>query len=103
MQSRPSTLWLILAVPVMLALGRGTASAELRAEQLKRLVTDAIPILVVHPICDSVLTYYEIDMIRRETRWNSPSTVNRPSPSNAVRSPMCPCRQLKLLACEPSL
>jgi len=28
MQSRPSTLWLILAVPVMLALGRGTAQAQ---------------------------------------------------------------------------
>jgi hypothetical protein len=24
--------------------------------------------LVVHPVCDSVLTYYEVDMIRRETR-----------------------------------
>lgn len=47
--------------------GRGTASEELRAEQLKRLVTDAVPLLVVHPASSSVLTYYEMDMARRET------------------------------------
>ena len=47
--------------------GRGTASTELRAEQLKRLAAEAIPLLVVHPVCDSVLPYYELDMTRRET------------------------------------
>jgi predicted dehydrogenase len=47
--------------------GRGTASEELRAEQLKRLVTDAVSLLVVHPASASVLTYYELDMARRET------------------------------------
>jgi predicted dehydrogenase len=47
--------------------GRGAATSELRAEQLKRLVTEAIPLLVVHPILESVLPYYEIDMARRET------------------------------------
>jgi hypothetical protein len=48
-------------------IGRGTASTEERAEQLKRLASEAVPLLVVHPITDSVLTYYELDMIRRET------------------------------------
>src|SRR5262245_17301449 len=67
----PSTDWELLldqATADAVLMGRGTATAELRAEQLKRLATDAVPMLVVHPICDCVLTYYEVDMIRRETR-----------------------------------
>lgn len=47
--------------------GRGAASEELRVEQLKRLVAEAMPLLVVHPVFASVLPYYEIDMARRET------------------------------------
>jgi hypothetical protein len=47
--------------------GRGAAGDELRAEQLKRLATEKVPLLVVHPATESVLTYYELDMIRRET------------------------------------
>jgi hypothetical protein len=47
--------------------GRGTAGDELRAEQLKRLATESVPLLVMHPATDSVLTYYELDMVRRET------------------------------------
>ena len=47
--------------------GRGTANDDLRAEQLKRLVAEAMPLLIVHPILESVLPYYEIDMARRET------------------------------------
>ncbi len=47
--------------------GRGSAGGDLRAEQLKRLVVEAVPVLVVHPIFESVLPYYEIDMTRRET------------------------------------
>jgi hypothetical protein len=39
----------------------------LRAEQLKRLVVEAVPVLAAHPVFDSVLPYYEIDMTRRET------------------------------------
>jgi hypothetical protein len=46
--------------------GRGHATTELRAEQLKRLAAEAIPMLVVHPVFESVLPYYEIDMARRE-------------------------------------
>jgi hypothetical protein len=46
--------------------GLGTAPGELRAEQLKRITAEAMPLLVVHPACDSVLPYYEVDMTRRE-------------------------------------
>lgn len=46
--------------------GRGTAPTDLRAEQLKRIVAEAMPLLVVHPACESVLPYYEVDMTRRE-------------------------------------
>lgn len=69
-----STVWkreweLLLAQGVVdgVLVGRGMASSELRAEQLKRLVVESVPVLVVHPIFDSVLPYYEIDMTRRET------------------------------------
>jgi hypothetical protein len=48
--------------------GRGTAAPELRAEQLKRLAAEAVPLLVVHPADVSVLTYYEVDMTRREAK-----------------------------------
>jgi hypothetical protein len=47
--------------------GRGNAGDELRTERLKRLATEQVPLLTVHPVCSSVLTYYELDMIRRET------------------------------------
>jgi predicted dehydrogenase len=47
-------------------IGRGTAVSELRAEQLKRLAAEAMPLLIVHPIITSVLAYYEVDMARRE-------------------------------------
>jgi hypothetical protein len=55
------------AVADAVLVGRGTAPAELRAEQLKRLAAEAIPLLIVHPVCESVLPYYELDMTRRET------------------------------------
>jgi predicted dehydrogenase len=47
--------------------GRGTVTDDLKAEQLKRFVTDAVPTLVVHPATLSVLTFYELDMGRRES------------------------------------
>jgi predicted dehydrogenase len=66
----PSTAWETLldhATADAVLVGRGTAGDEMRAEQLKRMATDSVPLLVIHPICGSVLTYYELDMIRRET------------------------------------
>jgi hypothetical protein len=55
------------AIADAVIVGQGAANSELRAEQLKRLATEAVPVLVVHPLNDLVLTYYELDMIRRET------------------------------------
>lgn len=46
--------------------GRGGAPGDLRVEQLKRIAAEAMPLLAVHPACDSVLPYYEVDMTRRE-------------------------------------
>ena len=40
---------------------------EVRVEQLRRLIQLAIPSLVSHPISLSMLEYYELEMIRRET------------------------------------
>jgi len=40
---------------------------DLRAEQLRKFVQIGIPLLVSHPVVDSMLVYFEIDMIRRET------------------------------------
>jgi predicted dehydrogenase len=40
---------------------------DLRTEQLRKLVQVAQPALISHPIVDSMLVYYELDMIRRDT------------------------------------
>jgi hypothetical protein len=55
------------AIADAVLIGRGTASNELRAERVKRLATEGMPLLIVHPAFESVLTYYEVDMTRRET------------------------------------
>ncbi|MFV2066651.1 MAG: hypothetical protein ACC645_06685, partial [Pirellulales bacterium] len=38
-----------------------------RAEQLRRLVQAGVALLAVHPLSDSMLLYYELEMIRRES------------------------------------
>ncbi|HEU5089681.1 MAG TPA: hypothetical protein VFT99_19635, partial [Roseiflexaceae bacterium] len=38
-----------------------------RAEQVRKLVQAGVPLLVSHPVHTSMLIYYELDMIRRET------------------------------------
>lgn len=40
---------------------------EQRAEQLRKLIQEGVPLLVSHPIFESMLVYYELDMIRRES------------------------------------
>jgi predicted dehydrogenase len=40
---------------------------EQRADALRRLVQQRVPVLATHPVVDSMLVYYELDMIRRET------------------------------------
>jgi hypothetical protein len=38
-----------------------------RADQLRKLIQVGMPLLMAHPLFDSMLVYYELDMIRRET------------------------------------
>ncbi len=47
--------------------GRG-ADEDRRADQIRKLVQAEIPLLVVHPVCMSMLTYFEIDMVRDESQ-----------------------------------
>lgn len=46
---------------------RDRADEERRLEQLRKLVQESVPMLVAHPVHPSMLAYYELDMIRRET------------------------------------
>ena len=55
------------AIADAVLVGRGSAPNELRAERVKRLATEGMPLVIVHPAFESVLTCYEVDMIRRET------------------------------------
>lgn len=87
----PSANWEVLldhATTDAVLVGRGTADDELRAEQLRRLVAEAVPLLAVHPAVLSVLVYYELDMLRRETggilRHYNPF-VDHPSISDLAR------------------
>jgi myo-inositol 2-dehydrogenase/D-chiro-inositol 1-dehydrogenase len=43
------------------------ASEDARLEQLRKLILEGIPLLVSHPVHSSMLAYYELDMIRRDT------------------------------------
>jgi myo-inositol 2-dehydrogenase/D-chiro-inositol 1-dehydrogenase len=43
------------------------ANEDARLEQLRKLVQEGIPLLVSHPVHSSMLAYYELDMIRRDT------------------------------------
>jgi myo-inositol 2-dehydrogenase/D-chiro-inositol 1-dehydrogenase len=40
---------------------------ERRADQMRKLVQARLPLLVTHPVHSSMLVYYELDMIRRES------------------------------------
>src|SRR5487761_1116145 len=39
---------------------------EVRSEQLRKLAQAGVPLIVSHPVVDSMLVYYELDMIRQE-------------------------------------
>jgi hypothetical protein len=43
------------------------ANDEARADQLRTLVQTGVPMLVAHPVHDSMLVYYELDMNRQES------------------------------------
>lgn len=47
--------------------GADSQTADLRVEQLRRLVQENVPVLLAHPAHPSMLLYYELDMIRRDT------------------------------------
>ncbi len=83
----PATNWETLldqATADAILIGRGNAGVELRTEQLKRFVTDAVPLLVVHPAGPNLLAYYELDMVRRET--HAVLRHYNPLPANPVQS-----------------
>jgi myo-inositol 2-dehydrogenase/D-chiro-inositol 1-dehydrogenase len=46
--------------------GRG-ADDDARADQLRKLVQAGVPLVISHPVHDSMLVYYELDMIRQES------------------------------------
>lgn len=46
--------------------GRG-ADDDARADQLRKLVQAGVPLVISHPIHESMLVYYELDMIRQES------------------------------------
>ncbi|HEY2839093.1 MAG TPA: hypothetical protein VGJ26_08095, partial [Pirellulales bacterium] len=50
----------------VVVVARGDNDDE-RAEQLRKLVQGATPLLISQPVDSSMLVYYELDMIRRET------------------------------------
>lgn len=43
------------------------ADDDARADQLRKLVQAAVPLIISHPVHDSMLVYYELDMIRQES------------------------------------
>lgn len=45
-----------------------SADQELRAEQLRKLAQAGVTMIVSQPVVDSMLVYYELDMIRQEGR-----------------------------------
>ena len=65
----PRTGWedLLHAAPVDAAIVARATDQEVRAEQLRKLTQAGVPLLVSHPAVDSMLVYYELDMIRRES------------------------------------
>jgi myo-inositol 2-dehydrogenase/D-chiro-inositol 1-dehydrogenase len=46
---------------------RDSSNDETRLEQLRKLVQAGVPMLLSHPLHNSMLAYYELDMIRRES------------------------------------
>jgi len=44
------------------------ADQDRRAEQLRKLIQAGVPVIAAHPVLDSMLVCYELDMIRRETQ-----------------------------------
>ncbi len=58
---------LLHAAPVDAAVVARATDQEVRSDQLRKLTQAGVPLLVSHPAVDSMLVYYELDMIRRES------------------------------------
>ena len=86
---------------VIVAPGR---NADERADQLRKLVQAGMPLLLTHPIDDSMLICYELDMIRRDsgcvmipylpTRWDRAIERLRALVRGAGDSPLGPIEQV---------
>lgn len=48
--------------------GRGLSPPEVRTDQLNQLIKNGIAVLATFPLVDSVLSFYEIDMVRCESK-----------------------------------
>jgi len=48
--------------------GRGESTSEVRADQVIQLVRNGVAVLTTFPLVDSVLSFYEIDMVRCESK-----------------------------------
>lgn len=64
----------------------GSEQAERRADQLRRLVQESVPSLLVHPVCESILAF-ELEMIRTDTKC--PLVAYVPAKSNAAFGAFC--------------
>jgi len=86
-----------------LIVARGT-NADERADQLRKLVQAPLPMILTHPIDDSMLVGYELDMIRRDsgcpmipyiaTRWDRAIDRLRELVRAGADSPLGPAEQV---------
>lgn len=77
---------------------------ELRAEQLRKLAQASVPLLASHPVVDSMLLYYELDMIRQENhtlllaytlgRWHPASRQLSELVQGSDEAPLGPLEQV---------
>lgn len=69
-QAKPTPTWEVLldSSQADLVVVAASFGDDLRTEQLRKFVQTSVPVLAAHPVIDSMLDYYELDMIRRETR-----------------------------------
>ena len=64
----------------------GSAGVDQRADQLRKLVQESVPALMVHPVCESIVAF-EIEMIRTDT--NCPLIPYVPTKDHAAFGAFC--------------
>ncbi len=71
---------------------------DLREDQLRKLIQERVPVLVSHPACSSMLVYWELDMIRRDTACPAvPAIFSRWHPAVAALRTQLVAGELGLL------